>query len=154
MDRDLAMLSSVVAIALFAAASPNTRPARGEPLYFALELRRDGALIAKPKLLGETGLPIHVDKRRTGEPKSSYQLSLLPFYSAEKSFELEVDASTQGVRGHSKLHLSHGEEKTVELGRLPGELQVVVLLMRVESAEFRALMGTSPVAQRSPAGSI
>ncbi|MFP2933208.1 hypothetical protein ACLESO_50295 [Pyxidicoccus sp. 3LG] len=44
------------------------------------------------------------------------------------------------AEGHSELALLHGQQRKLQLGRVPGELEVSLLLMKVDSPEFRALM--------------
>lgn len=114
-------------------------PARAEPLYFALEVRREGRLIAQPKLLGETGRTVRAERRKPGAPQPDYRLVLTPTAEGE-TFRLELDLSLPELRGHSALALLHGQERKLQLGRFPGELEVSLLLMRVDSPEFRALM--------------
>lgn len=117
-------------------------PARAEPLYFALEVRREGRLVAQPKLLGETGRTVRAERRRPGAAQPDYRLVLTPTAEGE-SFRLELDLALPELRGHSALALLHGQERKLQLGRFPGELEVSLLLMRVDSPEFRALMDLS-----------
>jgi hypothetical protein len=114
-------------------------PARAEPLYFALEVRREGRLVAKPKLLGETGRTLRAERRKPGAAEPDYRLVLTPTVEGE-TFLLELDLVLPEVRGHSELALLHGQERKVQLGRNPGDLEVSLLLMKVDSPEFRALM--------------
>ncbi|TSC34505.1 hypothetical protein FOF48_01475 [Corallococcus sp. Z5C101001] len=113
--------------------------ARSEPLYFALEVRRDGRLIAQPKLLGEAGRTLRAERRRPGATVPDYRLVLTPKGEGD-SFQLQVDLSLPEGEGHSQLALLHGQERKLQLGRVPGELEVSLLLMKVDSPEFRALM--------------
>ncbi len=113
--------------------------AAAEPLYFALEVRREGRLVAQPKLLGETGRPVRAERRKPGAAIPDYRLVLTPTLEGEV-FRLELDLALPELKGHSELALLHGQERTVQLGRRPGELEVSLLLMKVDSPEFRALM--------------
>lgn len=113
--------------------------ARNEPLYFALEVRRDGRLIAQPKLLGESGSTLRAERRRPGALFPDYRLVLTP-RGEGNSFRLELDLTLPEAQGHSELALLHGQERKLQLGRVPGELEVSLLLMKVDSPEFRALM--------------
>lgn len=128
----LAMLVGVTAMAAPA-------PVRAEPLYFAVEVRRDGRLVAQPKLLGETGRTLRAERRRPGALVPDYRLVLTPRGEGD-SFQLELDLSLPEGQGHSQLALLHGQERKLQLGRVPGELEVSLLLMKVDSPEFRALM--------------
>jgi hypothetical protein len=125
----------LVGLACFAAPAP----VRAEPLYFALEVRREGRLVARPKLLGETGRILRAARRQPGAAQPDYQLILTP--TLEGAFyRLELELTLPGLRGRSELGLLHGQERKLQLGRFPGELEVSLLLMRVDSPEFRALM--------------
>ena len=117
-------------------------PAQAEPLYFALEVRREGRLVAQPTLLGETGRTVRAERRKPGATEPDYRLVLTPTAEGE-TFRLELDLALPELRGHSRLALLHGQERKVQLGRWPGELEVSLLLMRVDSPEFRALMDLS-----------
>ena len=115
------------------------REAKAEPLYFALEVRREGRLVAQPKLLGETGRTLRAERRKPGASEPDYRLVLTPTAEGE-TFHLELDLMLPEVKGHSELALLHGQERKVQLGRYPGDLEVSLLLMKVDSPEFRALM--------------
>ena len=139
---------------LAAACASQQRPAEPEKLYFAVELRRDGRVVGRPKLLGETGKVVRAERREPGASSPDYQLALSPADDGRGAFRLELDVSLPGASGHSKLALLHGQERKVELGARPGELEVTLLLMRVDSSEFRALMSLAEPAGQSAAGSI
>ncbi|AKF79991.1 hypothetical protein ACN47A_02355 [Myxococcus fulvus] len=113
--------------------------AEAEPLYFAVEVWRDGRLVAQPKLLGETGRTLRAERRRPGAPTADYRLVLMPRAEGE-SFLLQLDLLLPEAKGHSELALLHGQQRKLQLGRVPGELEVSLLLMKVDSPEFRALM--------------
>ena len=116
--------------------------AQAEPLYFALEVRRAGRLVAQPKLLGETGRTVRAERRQPGAAQPDYRLVLTPSAGGKESFQVELDLALgqgQGV-GHGELSLLHGEQRKVQLGRVPGELEVSLLVMKVDSPEFKALM--------------
>ncbi|WNG39661.1 hypothetical protein F0U60_42565 [Archangium minus] len=118
------------------------KEAHAEPLYFALEVRREGRLVAQPKLLGETGRTVRAERRKPGAQEPDYRLVLTPTAEGE-TFRLELDLVLPEIKGHSQLALLHGQEGKVQLGRWPGDLEVSLLLMKVDSPEFRALMDLS-----------
>jgi hypothetical protein len=124
--------------------------AQAEPLYFALEVRRAGRLVAQPKLLGETGRTVRAERRQPGAAQPDYRLVLTPSAGGKESFQVELDLALPGGEGHSELSLLHGEQRKVQLGRVPGELEVSLLVMKVDSPEFKALMdlGAKDAAQR------
>jgi hypothetical protein len=119
--------------------------ARGEPLYFALEVRSEGRLVARPKLLGEEGRTVRAERRQPGAAEPDYRLVLVP--RAEGSgYRLELDLKLpQGPLWHEGVSLLHGQQRKVYFK--DRELEVSLLLMRVDSPEFRALMDLSPQQQ-------
>ncbi|HEX8435038.1 hypothetical protein [Archangium sp.] len=127
------------------------REAKAEPLYFALEVRREGRLVAQPKLLGETGRTLRAERRKPGASEPDYRLVLTPTAEGE-TFHLELDLMLPEVKGHSELALLHGQERKVQLGRYPGDLEVSLLLMKVDSPEFRALMDLAADADERGSG--
>ncbi|MGQ0508614.1 MAG: hypothetical protein ACT4TC_25220 [Myxococcaceae bacterium] len=136
-----AKLLITASLALAVAACVSTAaPKAPEKLYFAVELRRDGELVGKPKLLGETGKPLRVERRQQGATLADYELRLLPERDGGQ-FKVELDAAVRDAGGHQELALLHGQEKKLQLGRLPGELEISLTLMKVDSPEFRTLMG-------------
>jgi hypothetical protein len=113
--------------------------AEAEPLYFALEVRREGRLIAQPKLLGETGRTIRAERRKPGAAQPDYQLVLTPIAEGN-TYHLSLELALPELRGHSELALLHGQQRKLQLGKVKGELEVSLMLMKVDSPEFRALM--------------
>lgn len=123
-----------------AAETANVRNA--EKLYFSLELRSGGKLVGQPKLLGESGRWVRAEKRPDGSDVADYALSLLPTNEGRDAYRvvLDVNLPAAGADGHRELALLHGEVKKLQLGRQPGDLEVELMLMKVDSPEFRALM--------------
>lgn len=123
------------------------RQAEAEPLYFALEVRSQGRLVAQPKLLGETGRTVRAERRQPGAQVPDYRLVLTP--TAEgNTFHLELDLVLPEASGHWRdVALRHGQESRVRLGRGSGDLEVSLLLMKVNSPEFRALMDLTQAAE-------
>ena len=115
-------------------------PARAEAVYFALEVRREGRLVASPKLLGETGRTVRAERRKPGAPEADYRLVLTPVAEGER-YKVQMEmALPKGTKGQGELALLHGEERKLQLGPAPGDLEVSLMLMKVDSPEFRALM--------------
>lgn len=135
------LLRSVIAGLMLVGLTSSLVPAtaQAEPLYFALEVRREGRLVAQPKLLGETGRTIRAERRKPGAPQPDYRLILTPIAEGNM-FHLSLELSLPELRGHSELALLHGQQRKLQLGKTPGELEVSLLLMKVDSPEFRALM--------------
>jgi hypothetical protein len=118
-----------------------------EKLYFALEMRQEGKLVGRPKLLGETGKVLKVERRQLGAVEPDYQLILTPQAAVDDrqvdAFNIRLEIALPKTRAKSELSLLHGQERQLELGNSPGALEVKLLLMKVDSPEFRALMSLS-----------
>ena len=114
----------------------------GEKLYFALELRSGGKLVGQPKMLGESGRVVRVERKPEGSDIADYELTILPTTEGSDSYRVVLDVSVpkSGADGHKELAMLHGEVKKLQLGARTGELDVELMLMRVDSPEFRALM--------------
>lgn len=135
-------------------ANVEARSPASEPLYFALEVRQAGRLLAHPKLLGEAGKTLRVERRQAGAPEADYRFSLHPVRLGDK-YQVDFALQLPNAHGRSALALLPGEVRRIELGHSPGDLQVSLLLMRVDSPEFRALMDLSGERTRNQAhGSI
>jgi len=132
--RALALL-----ILLGTACSPVPETAGSEPLYFALEVRQEGRVIAKPKLLGASGRSLRAERRAPGESRADYVLRLYPSGLGE-GYQVDLELAVPGTTGRAQLAMLHAQERRMELGARPGQLQVSLMVMRVDSPEFRALM--------------
>jgi len=129
-----------------------TPMARAEFIYLQLELRRDGKVVGEPQLVGETGKALKAVRRAPGAEQPDWRLQLMPRAEGDH-YALEVGVEIGEQRGHSDVSLDHGQRRQV---RLKGndELEVRVLLMRVDSPEFRALMDLPAEPREGPARSI
>lgn len=142
------------------AAAPTAHPATtmqpmdGHPLYFAVELKKDGRVVGRPKLLGAEGKRLAVEKRKAGAEDFDYRLVLFPHARAGDRYELTLDVDLPGATFHYDLQLLHGEIQKVgerkPANRQKG-LEVELLVLKVDSPEFRALMALDapPSAQPS-----
>ncbi|MBI3181506.1 MAG: hypothetical protein HYZ28_05130 [Myxococcales bacterium] len=146
MYRLLALLSVLL---LGACAAPQ-RPSPSEKLYLALEVRHEGKLVGKPKLLGESGKVVRVERRQPGAPQADYRLVIAPAVQGE-AFKIKLEVEVPKASGHGNLALLHGEERKLVLD---GDLEVKLLLMKVDSPEFRALMELSDLTVASGPTSI
>jgi hypothetical protein len=133
--------TALIACAFLAAAgcASAPKPTNEQKLYFSVEVRREGHLVAKPKLLGQSGKVTRVERRQPGAALADYQLVLVPRPSGA-GYHLELDLSLPDVHGQAELDLAHGQVRQLELGPRAGELQVSLMMMRVDSPEFRLLM--------------
>ena len=133
---------SIVALLLLVACASTTPVVASEQLYFAIELRREGNVLGTPKLLGETGKTIRAERRKPGASVPDYKLTLVPKIDGDH-YEIVLDVAVPEASGHTELEILHGQVRSLELGQKPGQLQVSLLVMRVDSPEFRALMELS-----------
>src|SRR5439155_8628845 len=128
--RPLKLAAALMFFALAACAS--NRAVAPEKLYFAVEVKHDGKVVGKPKLLGETGKSLKIVKRAPGEPASDYELTLYPLAEGDR-YHLKLDVAVPDGAGHSDFELLHGEERNREPGEHPGDLEVRRLMMPVDS---------------------
>lgn len=129
-------------VLLAAACASTTNIPTEHPVYFSIELRKDGQLVGRPKLLGQTGKLLRAERRQPGAAVADYQLAISPTFDGDH-YEVVLDVAVRNTVGHTELDLLHGQVQTVELGDKPGKLQVSLMVMRVDSPEFRTLMDLS-----------
>lgn len=118
-------------------------PMDGHPLYFAVELKKDGQVVGRPKLLGVEGKRLAVEKKQPGASGFDYRLVLFPHQVGDK-YELTLDVAVPGMNYHYDLQLLHGEVQKVggpqKTGAKGVGFEVELLVLKVDSPEFRALM--------------
>jgi hypothetical protein len=127
------------ALATGACAPAHRQAAMPKRLYFAVELYRDGRMVGKPRLLGETGKLLRAERRAPGSDLADYSLTLAPIQEGDR-YRIGVHLQVPKGAAHSELALLHGEMRRLELGTKPGDLAIALTLMEVDSPEFRALM--------------
>jgi hypothetical protein len=126
----------LVSLALGACEPPPAESRDREALYLRVEVEQQGRTLAAPHLLGFEGRHIVVEKRSPHAAQPDYRLDLVPREEGAAylvRFELELPAGPQVGR----VALLHGEERRVVLD---GDTQLKLMLMRVDSPEFRALV--------------
>jgi hypothetical protein len=134
----LLMTGLVILAVGCAAQAPVTRAP--EALYLAVEVQEHGKTVARPKVVGFEGRNITVERRQPAAPQADYRLVLMPREDgAGYGVKLELELPSGRRLGH--IGLLHGEERKVELG---SDIELKVMLMRVDSPEFRALMQKRP----------
>jgi hypothetical protein len=138
--RGFVSIALLAAVLGGAACAPAHRAANApKRLYFAVELYRDGRMLGKPRLLGESGKPLKAERRQPGTGLSDYALTLTPVQSGDR-YQIGVRLQVPEMIAESELALLHGEMRRLELGTRPGDLAIALTLMEVDSPEFRALM--------------
>jgi hypothetical protein len=120
------------------------RSASAEPLYFAVEVVKAGKKVGAPKLLGFEGHKVTAERRAPGAAEPDYRLVLEP-REAGAGFRLSVELTLPDGSRSRDVALLHGEERSVALG---ADTELKVMMMRVDSDEFRALVKTPDVPQR------
>jgi hypothetical protein len=134
------LLIFLAALAWTTTALPRTAEAvEGERLYFSLEVKQEGRVVAAPKLLGVEGKRIRVERRQPGAASPDYRLVLFP-NQVGSHYDVTFDLELGGAQWHYDLQLDHGQVRKLAL-RNPQALDVELTLFRVDSPEFRALMG-------------
>ena len=110
-----------------------------EQLYLAVEVEQNGVRLAAPRLVGFEGRNVIAQRQPPGALKPDYRLRLSPKLNGEgQGYTVTFDLALPSGLRHGELGLLHGEESTI---RLDPQTKVTMLLMRVDSDEFRALMG-------------
>jgi hypothetical protein len=137
----------VAAAALIGCASGAPSVRASEKLYLAIEVSEDGRRVASPKLLGFEGHSVTAERRAPGAAEPEYRLILRPEEQGT-GYRVLLDLELPSGRRLGKVGLLHGEERTVLLDQ---KTQLKLMLMRVDSPEFRALMQTRP---KSKTGAI
>ena len=143
--RPIIFLTLVVAWVAGCARPPSTAegaPAR-EQLYFSIELSEDGHKLGAPQLLGFEGRQVVAEKRAPGAAEPDYRLVLKPRESGA-GYKVVLELILPSGKKLGEVALLHGEERSVRLG----DAELKLMLLRVDSPEFRALMALAPSTQR------
>lgn len=119
---------------------PSTTPREREALYLRVEVEHEGRTVAAPHLLGFEGRHIVVEKRGASSAQLDYRMDLVP-QETGAAYAVRFDLELPDGRKAGRMRLLHGEERSVVLD---GQTQVRVMLMRVDSPEFRALVMREP----------
>jgi hypothetical protein len=91
-----------------------------------------------------------VERRQPGVAVPDYRLRLLPTWQRDH-FQIALDLALHEAQGHWDVKMVHGESRQLQLAKSPDNLQVSLLVMKVNSPEFRALMD---LADRDVAGRV
>lgn len=126
-----------------ASAAPVTRAP--EALYLAVEVQEHGKTVATPRLLGYEGHNILVEKRASPQASMEYRLKLTP-HEEGQGYHVLLDLELPSGRRFGKVGLLHGEERRV---LLDADTELKLMLMRVDSPEFRAMIQRTPAKKRN-----
>ena len=121
-----------------AAQAPVTRAP--EALYLAVEVREHGQTVARPKVVGFEGKNITVERRQPNSDSPEFRLVLMPKEEGQ-GYGVKLDLQLPSGRRLGHVGLLHGEERRVVLDQ---DTELKVMLMRVDSPEFKALVQRSP----------
>ncbi len=111
-----------------------------EALYLAVEVQEHGQTVARPKVVGFEGRDITVEKRAPDAAIADYRLVLQPREEGQ-GYGVKLDLELPSGRHQGRVGLLHGEERRI---RLDADIELKVMLMRVDSPEFRALVQRVP----------
>ncbi len=144
MSRPSTVRAVFLFLAMFAGgvvgcATPDA-PAAHDQLYFALELTEGGKTVGAPQLLGFEGRSVVAEKQTPGKAEPDYRLVLRPTES-KQGYKVVLEVVLPSGKKLGEVVLLHGEERSVELGEAT---RLKLLLMKVDSPEFRALMKLKP----------
>ncbi len=139
------MFLTLIGSLVVGCATPPADGARAprQQLYFALELTQDGHKIGAPQLLGFEGKQVVAEKRTPGAAEPEYRLVLKPRESGN-GYKVVLELVLPSGKKIGEVALLHGEERSVQLG----DAELKLMLLKVDSPEFRALMALSPAPGR------
>lgn len=140
MKRPLVLLGGLSCLVLVGCATQAPATRAPEALYLSVEVREHGQTVARPKVLGFEGKNITVERRQPNRASPDYRLVLLPREEGG-GYGVRLDLQLPSGRRLGHVGLLHGEERRVVLDE---ETELRVMLMRVESPEFRALVQRVP----------
>jgi len=121
-----------------------------DKLFFAVRVEQDGRPVGTPRLLGFEGKRLFAEKWRPGEPLPDYRLLLQPKEEGG-GYGISLDLELPSGRSRGRLGLLHGEERTITLNP---RTRLTLMVMRVDSPEFRALMRAAPPRDDTSPGAI
>ena len=127
-----------------ACAPKPVRAGTAEPLYLAVEVMQGGKRIGAPKLLGFSGHKVTAERRTPGSEAADYKLVMSP-REAGSGYQLGLELTLPDRSRAKNISLLHGQERSVQLD---ADTELKVMLMRVDSDEFRALISTKETPQR------
>ncbi len=136
LKRSLIFLTLIAGAVVGCATPPPELPGSRQQLYFALELSQDGHKLGSPQLLGFEGRQVVAEKRTPGSTQPDYRLVLRP-HEAGDGYKVVLELVLPSGKSLGEIWVLHGEERSVQLDKAT---ELKVLLMRVDSPEFRALM--------------
>lgn len=132
------VLAAVSVLVGCASATPATRAP--EALYLSVEVQQGGQTVAAPKVLGFEGHRVVVERKSPTSATADYRLTLTPQEEGQ-GYRVLLDLDLPSGRRFGRVGLLHGEEQKVALD---ANTELTVMLMRVDSPEFRALIQRAP----------
>jgi hypothetical protein len=130
------VLLSLAGLAVVGCTSTTAQARAPDQLYLKVEVQQHGKTVAAPNLLGFEGRHIIVEKRTPQLGNPEYRLVLTPKEEGS-GYGVGFDLEFAGHKLGGRVGLLHGEERRV---LLDDDTELKLLLMRVDSPEFRALM--------------
>lgn len=140
MRRRFFLLSLATLIVSVGCASQAQATRAPEALYLAVEVQQHGHTVARPKVVGFEGKNITVERRAPNAPLADYRLVLTPREEGQ-GYGVKLDLELPSGRRLGHVGLLHGEERSVILD---DDIELKVMLMRVDSPEFKALVQRVP----------
>ena len=150
MDRRLLALIVCVCALLVACAGLLAHPS-DEKLFLALQIEREGQVIARPRLLGASGRLLSMKLMDPDQPdRPKVDLQLLPEREG-LAYRIQIQLSLPDRAGAAlgELELGHGQERSLTLAERDRPVTVRILLMRVASPEFDAYMNLARRPERT-----
>lgn len=129
-------------VLLGAACASLAQKEQGERLFFAVQIEDGGRVIARPRMIGQTGKRLTL-RLVTPEAPDRARLALELVPEREGSgyrIQLGVALPERASTDRGELALGHGEERLLELDDPVRPVIVRVLVMRVGSPELDAYL--------------
>ncbi len=134
MRRALFLSMLVVGVGCQKASAESGPP--DDRLYYAIEVKQAGQPVASPKVVGFSGKSVAVQHKPQGAAAPDYEVWLKSEETAG-GYQLALRLRLPSGSKEAQMKLKHGEERTLNLGEA---VELKVLLLKVDSREFRALM--------------
>lgn len=151
MERRVAPALVAMVLALAAALVPEERapepvaeaPAWAHKLFFSMQIADErGAVLAEPKLLGMSGVPLEMTLAGPGLEVPRLNLRLESVLGADGLYSIAYELEVPGLdaRGKGTVRMRAGEEMSARVEYPGGHLDMQLATFAVPSDEFRLFL--------------
>ena len=151
MERRFAPALVAMVLALAAALTPAEQAPEPEPaapawankLFFSMQIADErGAVLAEPKLLGLSGIPLEMTLATPGLEVPQLNLRLESVLGDDGLYSIAYELEVPGLaaRGSGPVRMRAGEEKSARVEYPGGHLDMQLATFAVPSDEFRLFL--------------